>query len=122
MLTIFQANSLGVSVNLGYCTMLTKASIALIERVCNSSPNTTSTSSSGEAECGIGTPVTSCLVEDGILGDKFDVRSSDTFSNPRRIHLEGSVATEVPGFQKIHTLVVGTAQTLEIVRAHEDLV
>ncbi|KAI6773135.1 hypothetical protein HG530_004093 [Fusarium avenaceum] len=85
--------------------MLTKASLARIERVCNGSPNTTGTSSSGEAECGIGTPVTSCLVEDGILGDKFDVRSSDTFSNPRRIHLEGSIATEMSGFQKILTLV-----------------
>lgn len=84
---ILKSNSLVVSVNLADLALVTEASLLLGDSVCNGNPDSTRSSVGGETEGGIGTPVTSGLLENDVLGHCLEIRGSDTLTQPGALHL-----------------------------------
>lgn len=88
-------HELSFSVNLLDGALLAQKKLLLGESVCHSNPDTTGTSVGGEAECGVGAPVTGRLLKDHVLGHVLEIGSGDTLSEPGALHL--AVLTGVAG-------------------------
>lgn len=113
---ISQSDGLVVGVDLGNLALLTEASLLLGESVGNGNPDTTGTTTGGETESSVRTPVSGGLVEDHVRRHGLDVGSSDTLTEPGALHLEADHVSIwlFLGFVIPRTLVVGTAQTLKL--------
>lgn len=80
-------------VDLGNLARLAEALLLGGKSVGDGDPDTTGTVPSGESESGIGSPVTSNLIQDDVLGDSLDIGSSNSLAEPLALHLEeGSVS------------------------------
>lgn len=119
--TIFQVSQLGVGIDPGHRSMGTKASILLCYSTCHSSPDASSTVSSRKTESRVRAPIPSDFIENGILREHLEVRSSDSLSYPGSIHLDMVRGYHTP-FGVITYLVRGNSPDLEIIRTHENLI
>jgi len=89
---IAERDDLLLSIHLDNLALLAEPLLLLREGVRNSDPDTAGTIACREPEGGIGTPVTSNLVEDDVLSDQLEVRGSDTLAEPLALHLERSMS------------------------------
>lgn len=65
----------------------TKSEFVLGELLGYSSPDSTSTVSSGESESSVGSPVRSCFHSEGVAHSGTDVGCGHTFTKPFALHL-----------------------------------
>ena len=116
---ILEVDDLLLGIDLGDLTLLTKTLLLLGQSLSNGNPNTASAVAGREAESGVGTPVAGGLVQDYVLCDCLDIRSSNTLTKPLALHLKSTPVSTLPEpYLDIEsqslTLVVGTAQTLKL--------
>lgn len=112
---VAHGHDLLVGIDLGNLALLAEDLLLLRQGVGNSNPDATSAIASREAEGGVGAPATGSLVENNVLGDLLDSRSSHTLTEPVGTHLAFDLVLVPHFFTKkklARTLVVGTAQTL----------
>lgn len=93
-----------VGINLGDLAVVTVSCLGVWQCLCDGLPDTTGTVSCGEAEGGVGAPVSCGLVVDDVVDDTLDVGGGDTLSKPLALHLGG-----------------GYSPDLEVVGAHEEV-
>lgn len=84
---VLEGDNLLVGIDLCDLALLAIALVLLGQSVGNGDPDTTSTISGGEAECGVGAPVTGSLVEDNVAGHQLNVGGGDTLAEPLTLHL-----------------------------------
>lgn len=85
--TVGEVDNLVLSVDFGNLTLLAEALLLLGKSVGDGDPDTTGTIAGGEPEGSVGAPIAGNLVQDDILGDGLDIRSSDTLTEPLALHL-----------------------------------
>lgn len=85
---VTQSNSLVASVDLGDLALLTEASLLLGESVGNGNPDASGTTTSGETESSVRSPVSCSLVQDNVGGDGLHVGSGHTLAEPGALHLK----------------------------------
>lgn len=122
---ISQSDGLVAGVDLGNLALLTEASVLLGESVGNGNPDTTGTTTGGETESSVRTPVSGGLVEDNVGGNGLDVGSSDTLTQPGALHLEKSSqyfdVRLISRCSRSTYLGGGHSPDLEVVGSHEQV-
>jgi hypothetical protein len=101
---VVQVYLVAVGINLGDPAVVAVSCLGIWQCLCNSLPDTTGTVSCGEAEGGVGTPVSCGLVVDDVVDDTLDIGGGDTLSKPLALHLGG-----------------GHGPDLEVVWPHEEV-
>ena len=89
---IGKVNLLLLGIDLGDLTALAETLLLLGDGVGNGDPNTTSAVPGGEAEGGVGTPVSGGLVQDNVLDDGLSIGGGDTLTEPLALHLSSCVS------------------------------
>jgi hypothetical protein len=113
-----EGHGVGVGVDLLDLALLAEQGLLLGQGVGHGDPDASSAIAGGESEGGIGAPVAGDLVEDQVADGVLDIGSGDTLSEPLALHLRFLSArvtqwrTNLRLDLHLHTLVVGTAQTL----------
>lgn len=84
---ISEVDNLLLSIDLGDLALLAEALLLLGQSVGDGDPDTASAVAGRESESGVGAPVAGNLVQDDVLGDRLDIGSGDTLTEPLALHL-----------------------------------